>query len=146
MGGTGGFIPISVCFPRRPIRQNLSCFFRQRVGNHSGAFFDYTARYGVMRKAEDRITLRDNLTTSGGSTSLLFETLADQMNLTSLLDLPLLSLSNGQTRRARIVKAIMDNPELLLFDEPLSNYLTYLRNRNIYPSWQLVLTLNHGNF
>jgi ABC-type molybdate transport system ATPase subunit len=100
-----------------------------------------------MREAEDRITLRDNLTPSGGSTSPLFETLADQMNLTSLLDLPLLSLSNGQTRRARIVKAILDNPELLLLDEPLSNYLiTYLRNRNIYPSWQLVLTLNHGKF
>ena len=96
-----------------------------------------------MREAEDRITLRDNLTPSGGSTSL-FETLADQMNLTSLLDLPLLSLSNGQTRRARIVKAILDNPELLLLDEPLSNYLTYLRNRNIYPSSQLVLTINHG--
>lgn len=97
-----------------------------------------------MREAEDRITLRDNLTPSGGSTSPLFETLTAQMNLTSLLDLPLLSLSNGQTRRARIVKAILDNPELLLLDEPLSNYLKYLRNRNIYPSWQMVLTLNHG--
>ena len=79
-----------------------------------------------MREAEDRITLRDNLTPSGGSTSPLFETLTSQMNLTSLLDLPLISLSNGQTRRARIVKAILDNPELLLLDEPLSNYLTYL--------------------
>ena len=104
-----------------------------------------------MREAEDRITLRDHLTPSGGSTtttSPLFETLIVQMNLTSLLDLPLLSLSNGQTRRARIVKAILDNPELLLLDEPLSNYyLTHLRNRNIYiRSWQLVLILNHGKF
>ena len=146
MGRTGGLYPFLSAFPGDPYARISHVSFRQRVGNHSGAFFDYTARYGVMRKAEDRITLRDNLTTSGGSTSLLFETLADQMNLTSLLDLPLLSLSNGQTRRARIVKAIMDNPELLLFDEPLSNYLTYFRNRNIYPSWQLVLTLNHGNF
>ena len=39
--------------------------------------------------------LRDNFTLSGESISLLFETLAHQMNLTSLLDLPLLSLSNG---------------------------------------------------
>ena len=97
-----------------------------------------------MREAEDRITLKDNLTPSGGSTSPLFETLTVQMDLASLLDLPLISLSNGQTRRARIVKAILDNPELLLLDEPLSNYFTYLRNRNIYPSWQLVLTLNQG--
>ena len=97
-----------------------------------------------MREAEDRITLRDNFTPSGGSTSPLFETLTVQMNLTSLLDLRLLSLSNEQTRRARIVKAILDNPDCLLLDEPLGNYFTYLRNRNIYPSWQLVLTLNHG--
>ena len=75
-----------------------------------------------MREAEDRITLRNTLTPSGSSASPLFETLADQMNLTSLLDLPLRALSNGQTRRARIVKAILDNPELLLLDEPFGNY------------------------
>ena len=88
-----------------------------------------------MREAEDRVTLRDSLTQPGGSTSPLFDILTVEMNLTSLLDLPLLSLSNGQTRRARIVKAILDKPQLLLLDEPLSNYLTYLRDRNIYPSW-----------
>ena len=84
-----------------------------------------------MREAEDRITLRDNLTPSGRSATsrALFETLTVQMNLTSLLDLPLISLSNGQTRRARIVKAILDNPELLLLDEPLSNYLIYLQDK-----------------
>ena len=85
-----------------------------------------------MREAEDRITLRDDLTPSEGSTLPLFETLTLQMNLTSLLDLPLLSLSNGQTRRARIVKAILDNPELLLLDEPFSNYLKYLRYKKIF--------------
>ena len=85
-----------------------------------------------MREAEDLVTLRDSLTPSGGlgSISSLFETLTVQMNLTSLLDLPLLALSNGQTRRVRIVKAILDKPELLLLDEPLSMYhlLTYFRN------------------
>ena len=98
-----------------------------------------------MREDEDRITLRDHLTPS--TTSPLFDTLTVQMNLTSLLDLPLISLSNGQTRRARIVKAILDNPELLLLDEPLSNFFFKhnLQKQNyLYPSfWQLVLTLNH---
>ena len=92
-----------------------------------------------MREAEDRITLRDNLAPSGRSATsrALFETLTVQMNLTSLLDLPLISLSNGQTRRARIVKAILDNPELLLLDEPLSNIIlniSYRKQKNIYPS------------
>ena len=86
-----------------------------------------------MREDEDRITLRDHLTPS--TTSPLFDALTVQMNLTSLLDLPLISLSNGQTRRARIVKAILDNPELLLLDEPLSNFFfsnIIFEKRNIY--------------
>lgn len=50
----------------------------------------------------------------------IFEDLTGRLGLTSLLDLPLVALSNGQTRRARIVKAIMSEPELLLLDEPLT--------------------------
>ena len=42
------------------------------------------------------------------------------MGLKKFLDLPLIALSNGQTRRARILKAIWTQPELLLLDEPLS--------------------------
>ena len=80
-----------------------------------------TRRARIVREAEDRITLRDDLTPSEGSTLPLFETLTLQMNLTSLLDLPL----PQQTRRVRIVKAILDNPKLLLLDEPYSNYLKY---------------------
>jgi len=50
----------------------------------------------------------------------LFETLVDRLELRELLDLPMIALSNGQTRRARIIKAILRKPELLLLDEPLS--------------------------
>jgi ABC-type molybdenum transport system ATPase subunit/photorepair protein PhrA len=49
-----------------------------------------------------------------------FEELAYELGLKHLLDLPLVALSNGQTRRARIVKALLAQPELLLLDEPLS--------------------------
>ena len=45
MGRTGGFIPISICFPREPYARISQVSFRQRAGNHSGAFFDYFARY-----------------------------------------------------------------------------------------------------
>lgn len=50
----------------------------------------------------------------------IFEDLTSRLGLSSLLDLPLIALSNGQTRRARIVKAILSEPELLVLDEPLS--------------------------
>ena len=43
-----------------------------------------------------------------------------QLNLEALLDLPVGNLSNGQTRRARIAKALMSAPEALLLDEPFS--------------------------
>jgi ABC-type Mn2+/Zn2+ transport system ATPase subunit len=42
-----------------------------------------------------------------------------QIGTQTPLDLPLVALSNGQTRRARVVKALLAQPELLLLDEPL---------------------------
>jgi len=49
-----------------------------------------------------------------------FENLTEKLGLKQLLDLPLVALSNGQTRRARVVKALLEHPEILLLDEPLS--------------------------
>ncbi|EAS28593.2 ABC transporter [Coccidioides immitis RS] len=40
------------------------------------------------------------------------------LKLDALLDMPVANLSNGQTRRARIAKALLDGPEVLLLDEP----------------------------
>jgi ABC-type molybdenum transport system ATPase subunit/photorepair protein PhrA len=51
-----------------------------------------------------------------------FEELTDKLGLKHLLDLPLVALSNGQTRRARIVKALLEQPDILLLDEPLSGF------------------------
>lgn len=41
-----------------------------------------------------------------------------KLNLSALLDMPVSNLSNGQTRRARIAKALMSKPALLLLDGP----------------------------
>ncbi|KAG6847861.1 hypothetical protein H0H93_005463 [Arthromyces matolae] len=49
-----------------------------------------------------------------------FDALVEKIGLRHLLDLPLIALSNGQTRRARIIKALLRKPELLLLDEPLT--------------------------
>ena len=50
-------------------------------------------------------------------TDLLAKIVAN-LNLESLLHLPVSNLSNGQTRRARIAKALLQKPELLLLDGP----------------------------
>ena len=136
----GGLFPFLSDPPRDSHTAISLVSFAHRPSSAGGAFYDYTARYGAVRE-EDRITLREsvfgeydflNLRPRGQVAKTPEELAADKMKraifvdlsarlgLSSLLDLPLVALSNGQTRRARIVKAILAQPEILLLDEPLS--------------------------
>ncbi|PPQ65555.1 hypothetical protein CVT24_010818 [Panaeolus cyanescens] len=117
---TGGLYPYLSSLGGDPYTRVSHVSFRQHSGGESGAFFDYTTRYGAMREEEDRVTLRDTLPHVEAARQSLFDALVERMNLTNLLHLPIITLSNGQTRRSRIVKAILDQPELLLLDEPLT--------------------------
>lgn len=42
------------------------------------------------------------------------------MKIAHLLKLPLISLSSGQTRRARIAAALLTRPEMLMLEDPLA--------------------------
>ncbi|KAJ9669385.1 hypothetical protein H2201_000252 [Coniosporium apollinis] len=48
----------------------------------------------------------------------LLERVVGDLRLDALVDMPVSNLSNGQTRRARIAKALLARPELLLLDGP----------------------------
>ena len=49
---------------------------------------------------------------------------SEVLGVDKLLDGSLMNLSNGQQRRARIVKALLRDPEILLLDEPYSTAIS----------------------
>ncbi|KAK3319213.1 P-loop containing nucleoside triphosphate hydrolase protein [Apodospora peruviana] len=53
-----------------------------------------------------------------GKQDLTLNSVAEALKLDGLLDLPVAFLSNGQGRRARIARALLTDPKLLLLDEP----------------------------
>lgn len=104
--------------------------FSHRPQAQSAQFYDYSARYGAVRE-QDRLTLQQyllNNTASDDTQAITGPTLqlAESLELTSLLHLPLIALSNGQTRRARIFKALVQQPKVLILDEPLSMRATII--------------------
>ena len=93
--------------------------------NVRGAYL--SARYESRREETDYSVL-DYLT---GNTELnalerglsdaekrTLDEITELLNLRKLLAMPVANLSNGQTRRARIAKALMGQPEVLLLDGP----------------------------
>jgi ABC-2 type transport system ATP-binding protein len=73
-----------------------------------------------------RLTVRQNLTVFGrlyGVSGLAdrVAAVADELDLTDLLDRPTGKLSSGQKTRVSLAKALINRPEVLLLDEPTAS-------------------------
>lgn len=63
----------------------------------------------------------------------------NDLRLVELVDMPVANLSNGQTRRAKIAKAILGQPEVLLLDEVCSSMYSHLSIRTPLRDLSLLL-------
>jgi molybdate transport system ATP-binding protein len=65
-------------------------------------------------------TVREYLSAGRSFTESELITIAEQLHITPQLDLKLLKLSNGQTRRARLARGLLAKPHLLVLDDPFA--------------------------
>ncbi|CAO3658171.1 unnamed protein product [Umbelopsis vinacea] len=91
-------------------RENSSLF---SYGNHY-----YQERFNFSDPEHD-ITLRSYLLRDQIGDETAIEEVAKLLNISHMLDFSFMKLSNGQTRRARIARSLLTNPEVLVLDEPL---------------------------
>jgi molybdate transport system ATP-binding protein len=77
----------------------------------------YQQRYNFI-EPDDDLTLDQFLTADTPASEEAIERVTTRLGIADLRALSLIKLSNGQTRRARIARALLSHPEILILDEP----------------------------
>ncbi|KAI8637430.1 P-loop containing nucleoside triphosphate hydrolase protein [Parasitella parasitica] len=93
--------------------------FKENSGTFSYSKHYYQERFNFSDPDND-LTLQQYLNGGGEIDNPQdIQKIAQQLNIDHLLKLSFVKLSNGQTRRARIAKALLKKPSMLVLDEPL---------------------------
>ena len=84
--------------------------------------FSYSRHYYQQRfnfiEPQDDLTLSDFLRSGTSASDDAIHGAAGRLGVEALLPLSLIKLSNGQIRRARIARALLAKPEMLILDDP----------------------------
>jgi molybdate transport system ATP-binding protein len=84
--------------------------------------FSYARHYYQQRfnfiEPQDDLTLDAFLRAGTSADETALSTVSRQLGIETLRSLSLIKLSNGQNRRARIARALLRRPELLILDDP----------------------------
>ena len=112
--------------------------------------FTYAGHYYQQRfefaDADEPLTLAAYLRAGTDAGDDVIREAADRLGIAAQLSLGFIKLSNGQTRRARIARALLSRPELLILDDPFLGVdaagrveLTELLGRLVKDGLRLVL-------
>jgi molybdate transport system ATP-binding protein len=84
--------------------------------------FSYANRYYQQRfdfaDAEEPLSLDEFLRAGSEATEAELNAVTERLGIAKLRSLSFMKLSNGQTRRARIARALLGHPQILLLDDP----------------------------
>jgi ABC-type Mn2+/Zn2+ transport system ATPase subunit len=115
-GGTGGDGYISARYEtlRERFDQTLEEWLKSNIPSRLN-IFESDSHDAAIAEAEKN--------------QLLLEKVSRDLELEDLCGQMVMTLSNGQSRRARIAQALLKRPEILLIDEPYSMaYVPFLGN------------------